>query len=201
MTQAQTRDADAGGAVAAGGSGRYLTFTVGGEVYALDILEINEIIELRTLTAVPMMPACIRGVINLRGRVLPVMDLTARFGQPATVVGRRTAIIVIETGQHHDPAAGADGPGWNQGIGIMVDAVHKVMHLGEDDIEPPPAFGAGIRADFIAGMSKSDDGFVVLLDIGKVLSPVELGGAADIVSGAADPITAGPAGPDGRGPG
>jgi len=147
---------------------RYLTFTLQGEVYALDIREITEIIEFRSLTVVPMMPAFIRGVLNLRGRVLPVVDLAARFGRDATAVARRTGIIVV------DMTGRAEGVDQATGIGIMVDAVNKVIHLNDDDIEPPPAFGAGIRSDFISGMAKHEGGFVIVLDVGKVLSMDEM---------------------------
>jgi purine-binding chemotaxis protein CheW len=150
---------------------RYLTFTLQGEFYALDIREITEIIEFRSLTVVPMMPSFIRGVLNLRGRVLPVIDLAARFGQSATTVVRRTGIIVVQT--PHDP----DNPGSTEhatGIGIMVDGVNKVVHLDDRDIEPPPAFGVGIRSDFISGMAKHDGAFIIVLDVGKVLSMEEM---------------------------
>jgi purine-binding chemotaxis protein CheW len=143
---------------------RYLTFTLAGDVYALDILDITEIIEFRKLTVVPMMPPFIRGVINLRGRVLPVIDLASRFGQDATKVEKRTSIIVIETHVH-------DGV---QGIGILVDAVNKVIHLGPDDMEPAPDFGAGIRADFIDGMARYDEQFIIVLGIDKVLDQHDL---------------------------
>lgn len=146
---------------------RYLTFALHDEQYALDILDITEIIEFRSLTVVPMMPGFIRGVINLRGRVLPVIDLAARFGQATTTVGRRTGVIVVE--------ASATGQGTGDGgIGIMVDAVNKVVHLGSEDIEPPPAFGAGIRSDFISGMAKFDGQFIIVLDVSKVLSIEEM---------------------------
>jgi purine-binding chemotaxis protein CheW len=161
--------ATGGGDARASEAARYLTFTLQGEVYALDILEITEIIEFRSLTVVPMMPDFIRGVINLRGRVLPVIDLAARFGQGSTAVARRTGIIVVETSGHID---GEDGPG--NGTGIMVDAVNKVVHLNGEDIEPPPAFGAGIRSDFISGMAKYDGEFIIVLDISKVLSLDEM---------------------------
>jgi purine-binding chemotaxis protein CheW len=156
---------------------RYLTFTLQGEVYALDIQEITEIIEYRSLTVVPMMPAFIRGVLNLRGRVLPVVDLAARFGQNATTVARRTGIIVV------DMSADSIGTGvgvandhtdQTAGIGIMVDGVNKVVHLSDEDIEPPPAFGAGIRSDFISGMAKHEGGFVIVLDLARVLSMDEM---------------------------
>jgi purine-binding chemotaxis protein CheW len=159
-------DAFADGHRAVGEGGRYLTFTLHGEVYALDILEVTEIIEFRALTVVPMMPPFVRGVINLRGRVLPVVDLAARFGIGATEVAKRTGIVVVEA------PAGTDGG--VQDVGIMVDAVNKVVHLGADDIEPPPAFGAGIRSDFIAGMARHDGGFVIVLDVGHVLSQDEM---------------------------
>jgi purine-binding chemotaxis protein CheW len=139
-----------------------------------------------------MMPSFIRGVINLRGRVLPVVDLAARFGQPATTVGRRTSIIVVETPDQLTGPTSTDEPdiaGALHGIGIMVDAVNKVVHLSSDDIEPPPAFGVGIRTDFISGMAKHDDGFIVMLDIEKVLSVddmVLLGHAGTTAEGPAD---------------
>ncbi len=149
---------------AAAGSERYLTFVLSGEVFALPILEVTEIIEYRSLTVVPMMPAFVRGVINLRGRVVPVVDLAARFGRGTTDVVRRTSIVIVEpNGQD------GDGPDNGQDMGIMVDAVNKVIHLAPDDIEPAPAFGAGIRADFIRGMARYDGQFLIVLDAARVL--------------------------------
>jgi len=148
-------------------SSRYLTFRLGTEVFALGILDITEIIEHRPLTEVPMMPSFIRGVLNLRGRVVPVVDLAARFGRGSTAVGRRTGIIILETA---NPA----GDGRGQDFGIIVDAVNEVMHFGEDDIEPPPAFGAGIRSDFISGMAKRGNDFIIVLDVSRVLSLEEM---------------------------
>lgn len=159
---------------------RYLTFALGGDMYALDILDITEIIEFRKLTVVPMMPSFIRGVINLRGRVLPVIDLASRFGNESTKVQKRTSIIVIET------QIGGDGDGASvQGIGIMVDAVNKVIHLASSDMEPAPAFGAGVRSDFISGMAKYDEQFIIILDIDKVLSGRDL---ADLAVAADHPV-------------
>lgn len=155
-----------GGAVGST-SDRYLTFVLGGEVYALPILDITEIIEFRNLTVVPMMPEFLRGVINLRGRVVPVVDMAARFSRGRTDVARRTSIIILEA------AGGEDGEA-AQDMGIMVDAVNKVVHLGAEDIEPPPAFGAGIRADFISGMAKYDGQFIIVLDVSRVLSVEEM---------------------------
>ena len=153
------------------GSDRYLTFHLGGEVFALPILDITEIIEHRALTTVPMMPTFIRGVLNLRGRVVPIIDLAARFGRGTTEIARRTGIIIVETPE----TTGPDGeviP--RQDFGIVVDAVNEVMHFGEADIEPPPAFGAGIRSDFISGMAKRQGDFIIVLDVAHVLSVDEM---------------------------
>jgi purine-binding chemotaxis protein CheW len=155
-------------------AGRYLTFTLNGEAYALDIFHVTEIIEYRPLTVVPMMPDFIRGVINLRGRAVPVIDIAIRFARGNTVVGRRTSIIIVHI---QDPAlaemsdlAGDTGLAEGQDIGILVDSATKVVTLAPDDIEPAPAFGAGIRADYISGMARRDEDFLILLDISHVLS-------------------------------
>lgn len=143
---------------------QYLTFMLGGEVYALAILNIKEIIEYGKLTAVPMMPSFIRGVINLRGAVVPVVDLASRFGGPPVGVTRRTCIVILEL-------ESAEG---RQVIGVIVDAVNEVIEIAGSYIEPPPSFGARIRSDFISGMARRDDAFVVLLDPARVLSVDEL---------------------------
>ncbi|MFN8075574.1 MAG: chemotaxis protein CheW [Kineosporiaceae bacterium] len=161
-------------------AGRYLTFTLKGEVYALDILEVTEIIEFRSLTVVPMMPPFVRGVINLRGRVLPVIDLAARFGQGATDVTRRTSIVVVDVAGH--------GHGHRE-MGVVVDAVTKVVPLPARDLEPAPAFGGGVRADFIAGMARWDDAFVIVLDLARVLSVEELRDLGDLADHAASART------------
>lgn len=153
-----------GGGKAEGG--QYLTFMLGGETFAIGILRIKEIIEYGELTEVPMMPAFIRGVINLRGRVVPVVDLAARFGRGATAVSRRTCIVIVET------LAGEASEA--QDIGIMVDAVNEVVDIGGVDIEPAPAFGAHIRPDFIAGMAKRAERFVIVLAVDQVLSVDEM---------------------------
>ncbi|HST85593.1 MAG TPA: chemotaxis protein CheW [Kineosporiaceae bacterium] len=195
MSETQTETARSSAASAHGapgdGAARYLTFTLQGELYALDIQEITEIIEFRSLTVVPMMPPFIRGVLNLRGRVLPVVDLAARFGQSATTVARRTGIIVVQSARGAEDGSGSE---LASGIGIMVDGVNKVVHLGDDDMEPPPSFGVGIRSDFISGMAKHEGGFIIVLDVGKVLSVddmVMVGNAAalgeELVTAAAVP--------------
>lgn len=141
-----------------------LTFTLNSELFAVGTLCVKEIIEYGQLTGVPMMPASIRGVINLRGTVVPVIDLGARFGGQLTEVGRRTCIVILEVDQADE----------KQVIGVLVDAVNEVLEIALADIEPPPAFGANIRTDFLQGMGKVDGRFVILLDIGRVLSVDEL---------------------------
>ena len=143
---------------------QYLTFALGSEMFAVGILNVKEIIEYGNLTEIPMMPAFIRGVINLRGSVVPVIDLAARFGGSQTEVGRRTCIVIVEV---EDDDAKHD-------IGIMVDAVSEVLDIPCSEIEPPPAFGAKIRADFIFGMGKVAGKFVIILNINKVLSVEEI---------------------------
>ena len=139
---------------------QYLTFLLGGEMFAVGILNVKEIIEYGNLTEIPMMPPFIRGVINLRGSVVPVIDLSARFGHAQSQVGKRTCIVIVEVTENdlrHD-------------IGIMVDAVSEVLEIPSSEIEPPPSFGARIRADFIHGMGKVAGKFVILLNIDRVLS-------------------------------
>lgn len=159
------------------GSGRYLTFTLNDEAYAVDIFHVLEILEYRHLTVVPMMPEFIRGVINLRGRAVPVIDLAIRFDRGATEIRRRTSIIIVniaETG-----LSGADGSS-GQDIGILVDSVNKVVQLSEGDIEPAPSFGSGIRADYISGMARRDGDFLILLDVARVLSISDMVSLSDV---------------------
>ena len=156
---------------------QYLTFMLGGETYAMGILAIKEIIEYGNLTEVPRMPSFIRGVINLRGAVVPVIDLSARFGKAATTVTRRTCIVIVEVasgnGEHAD----------TQVVGVMVDAVNAVLEIPQNEIEPPPSFGAHIRAEFMNGMGKVNGKFVIILNIHHVLSVDEMASLAG-VSGA-----------------
>ena len=139
---------------------QYLTFQLAGESFAIGILSIKEIIEYHTLTEVPMMPASVRGVINLRGAVVPVMDLLARFGRPSSEVTKRTCIVIVEIEADEE----------RQVIGVVVDAVNEVLDIDAADIEPPPSFGANIRTDFIQGMGKVRGKFVILLNVHQVLS-------------------------------
>lgn len=143
---------------------QYLTFVLGKEMYAIGILQIREIIEYGSVTTVPMMPGFVRGVINLRGSVVPVIDLAARFGRPPCEITRRSCIVIIELTTEDE----------HQELGIIVDAVSEVLEIPATDIEPAPAFGAKIRTDFIAGMGKVNDRFVILLDMHNVLAVEEI---------------------------
>lgn len=154
---------------------QYLTFMLSGETYAISILRIKEIIQYGQVTEVPRMPNFIRGVINLRGAVVPVIDLSARFGKPLTEIGRRNCIIIIEV------ALGEE----TQNVGVMVDAVNAVLEIPDHEIEPAPSFGANIRADFIAGMGKINGKFVTILDIQYVLSMDDMSALATAGSASA----------------
>ena len=146
---------------------QYLTFSLHNEMFAVGILNVKEIIEYGDITEIPMMPPFIRGVINLRGAVVPVIDLSARFGNAATPIGKRTCIVIVEVQEGGEFGARHD-------IGIMVDAVSEVIEIPTADIEPSPSFGAKIRADFILGMGKVAGRFVIILNIVKVLSVDEI---------------------------
>jgi purine-binding chemotaxis protein CheW len=147
---------------------QYLTFVVAGESFAIPIAAVKEIIEYRQPTDVPMMPSFMRGVINLRGRVVPVIDLSARFGRGKGETTRRSCIVIVEI--HHQEQ--------ESDIGVAVDAVNAVLDIADADIEPPPSFGARLRAEFIGGMGKVAEKFVIILEIDKVLSVDELSSLA-----------------------
>jgi purine-binding chemotaxis protein CheW len=166
----KTLPALVGGAAQTEQQSQYLTFMLGGEVYAIGILRIKEIIEYGQLTEVPRMPEFIRGVINLRGAVVPVIDLSSRFGKQASTVSRRTCIVIIEV-QHEDE---------QHVVGVMVDAVNEVLDIPAGEIEPAPSFGAKIRTDFIRGMGKVEGKFVILLDVDHVLSLDEMSSLAGV---------------------
>ena len=163
-TSARTEDA------AAAAAAHFLTFALGPELYALDIRGVREIIQVGPMTPVPLMPGFVRGVINLRGSVVPVIDLAARFGGRQTESSRRTCIVIIEltsAEERHD-------------IGVVVDAVSEVLEVPSADIEPAPSFGARIRADFMEGMGKIGGKFVIILNIQRVLSVEEVATLATV---------------------
>ncbi|RON20775.1 chemotaxis protein CheW [Pseudomonas brassicacearum] len=149
---------------------QYLTFLLGGEMFAIGILGIKEILEYGNITSVPMMPAFVRGVINLRGAVVPVVDLSARFGRQKSDITRRSCIVIIE----------ADSDAGTQDVGLMVDAVSAVLEIPAGEIEPAPSFGARIRSDFISGMAKVAGKFVIVLNADRVLSVDEMASLSEV---------------------
>lgn len=145
-------------------AGLYLTFLVAGESFAVSILDVKEIIEVGNITPVPLTPDYIYGVINLRGNVVPVIDLSARLKQQRAQISKHSCIVLvsIET---------ADGP---QLIGMLIDEVKEIIEIPSADIRPAPDFGADIRIDFIQAMACVEDVFIILLEINRVLSLEEL---------------------------
>ncbi len=180
MNQPQQRQETVRAADPSGDQNQYLTFQVGREMFAAGILHIREIIEYGSLTTVPMMPEFVRGVINLRGSVVPVIDLSARFGRSESAINRRSCIVILEvdggSGEHEHL----------QEIGVIVDAVSEVLEIPPAEIEPPPSFGARIRADFIAGMGKVQGNFVILLNVQQVLNTREMAELAVVVDAPKD---------------
>lgn len=139
---------------------QFLTFQLAEESYAVSILRVREIIEYDFVTRVPNMPASIRGVINLRGAVVPVVDLATRFGLRESKVTKRTCVIIAEVEVGGDRLV----------MGLMADAVSQVIDLPPADIEPPPAFGVSVRVDFLKGLGKIGKKFVLILDLDRALS-------------------------------
>ncbi|GAB6040659.1 chemotaxis protein CheW [Endothiovibrio diazotrophicus] len=150
----------------AGGGEQYLTFVLGGEVFSMAISRIQEIIEYGELTYVPLVPEFIRGVFNLRGRVVPVIDLSVRLGRHPAELSVDSCIVIVEVaaGEGEEPLA----------IGMLVDGVRQVLEIAAAQIEPPPAFGARVRTDFIEGMVPAQGGFMILLQVDAVLSVEEM---------------------------
>lgn len=143
---------------------KFLTFEIKQEIYGLGINGVKEIIEYGQITKIPLAPKFIHGVINLRGNVVPIVDLAVRIGRTPIVPGKKSCVIIMELEQDGESTI----------LGIIVDAVHEVVDILPDAIELAPSFGMDIRTEFIAGMGKVGEGFVVLLDIDKVLSIKEL---------------------------
>jgi purine-binding chemotaxis protein CheW len=144
--------------------GKYLTFALEPEEYGLEILKVREIIGYMDITAVPQTPAHVKGVINLRGQVIPVIDLRAKFSMPSADVTEQTCIIVVETSQGDRSLS----------TGIVVDRVQEVLDIAGKDIEEAPEFGSSVNTDFILGIGKVGECIKMLLDIDKVLSGTNL---------------------------
>ncbi len=144
--------------------GKYLSFVLGDEIYGVDIMKVQEINGLTQATRVPRTPDYVRGVINLRGKVIPVIDLRSKLTMATAEDTEKTCNIVVQV-EHGDEFIT---------MGVIVDDVSEVLSFTDEEIEPPPAFGSGVQADFITGMGKLDDCVVILLDIAKVLSGAEI---------------------------
>ena len=144
--------------------GKYLTFTLDNEEYGIGIMKVKEIIGLMPVTPVPRTPEFVRGVINLRGRVIPVIDLRLRFGMESAESTERTCVIVVEIGSPSGPVM----------VGVVVDSVSDVLNIKEEDIEGDLTFGASLDTEYIFGMAKMENGVKILIDIDKVLTSGEL---------------------------
>jgi purine-binding chemotaxis protein CheW len=144
--------------------GKYLTFTLAGEEYGIGILKIKEIIGMIPVTSVPKTPEFVKGVINLRGKVIPVIDLRLRFGMESIDYTERTCIIIVEV----------SGPSGKVMMGIVVDSVSEVLNIKSDEIDETPRFGVALNTDYILGMAKSDRSVKILLDIDQILTTSEM---------------------------
>lgn len=156
--------------------GKYLTFSLAGEEYGIGILKVKEIIGMMAVTSVPQTPDFVKGVINLRGKVIPVIDLRLRFGIEPEEYTERTCIIVVEISSSSGKVV----------IGIVVDSVSEVLNIKGEDIEDTPAFGTRLNTDYILGMAKMDKGIKILLDIDGVLSAGEIDVLGDAASESGD---------------
>ncbi len=142
-------------------SGKFLTFTLAEECYGVEVLKIREIIRMQKITPVPQMPVHVKGVINLRGKVIPVVDLRVKFNLPATEATERTCIIVVDVD---------GGQGVNSLLGLVVDAVEEVLNIVENEVEPSPDFGTRLSTECCLGIARTKDSVKTLLDIEKVVS-------------------------------
>ena len=145
-------------------SQKYLTFLLADKLYAFSILKVKEIIEYGRVTPIPTMPGFVCGAINIRGRAVPVLDLLRRLEGSSSEIGKRSCIVIVEL-------VHSDG---NISIGIIVDSVNRVMDFTANEIEPAPTFGGAIHTDFIEGMGKSDEDFIIILNIDSILSMEDL---------------------------
>jgi len=148
---------------------QYLTFKLGEEVFGLDVGKVREILDFTTITKVPRTPEFMRGVINLRGSVVPVVDMRVKFGMSATEKTVNTCIVVAEVELEGDAIV----------LGALVDSVQEVFELEPGQIEPAPRIGTKLKTEFIKGMGKRDDRFIILLDVDKAFSAEELSLVAD----------------------
>lgn len=143
---------------------QYLVFAIGADEHAIAAAHLHEIVAYSPITRLPGMPAWIRGVVNLRGRVLPVIDLAVRFGRPEAAIGKRTCLVVVEVAIDGEPTM----------LGLLVDAVSRVLDIAPGDIAPPPAFGSQIRVEFLRGVVPVGNRFTVVLDLPRIFSAEEV---------------------------
>jgi purine-binding chemotaxis protein CheW len=143
---------------------QYMTFKLGNELFAISVAQVREVLELSQITRVPTAPACMRGVVNVRGQATPVVDLRLKFGLPEKPETVHTRIIVMELDLDGEPAV----------IGGIADSVHEVIELEPGNINPPPRFAMRGRTDFIRGMGRRGDDFIIILDVNAVFSSDEI---------------------------
>ncbi len=166
---------------------QYLTFMIGAEEYAISLLKVKEIIEYDTITEVPKTPEWVRGVINLRGSVVPVIDLAVKFRQSPSVAGKLTCIVITEVECEGEATV----------MGVMVDSVRQVIDLKPQEIEEPPTFGTRVKVDYLLGMARAGKKFCLILDTEKVLSTDEL---LELPDSIADPENLEPGDASGQAP-
>ena len=174
MEQNTARKTTAGPAAERNLTGKYLTFKLGAEEYGLEILKVQEIIKMMDITKVPRTPDFIRGVVNLRGKVIPVVDLRRKFAMPDVETTEKTCVIVVQVLRG----------GARITMSVIVDEVYEVLDVTEDQIEPSPEFGTAVKTDFILGMGKIGKRVVMLLDVDQVLSSTEMSTVADVAGNA-----------------
>jgi purine-binding chemotaxis protein CheW len=143
---------------------QYLSFNLGESLFAVDVRQTKEILDFRRTTRVPQTPDYMLGVINLRGAVVPVIDLRRKLGLPARDVSQDTCIVVLEIARDEEVLT----------VGVVTDSVQEVLELGADEIEPPPRIGSGLNIDYIRGMGKKEDNFIILLDANRIFSSDEI---------------------------
>ena len=148
---------------------QYLTFKLGEEMFALDVVQVREVLDVPTITKVPCAADFLRGVINVRGGMVPVVDLHIKFGMPVAVTTADSRIVVMEIVLNGDTTV----------IGAIADSVRDVMNMSQDNLEPPPKIGAKLDTEFIRGIGKHEDEFIIILDVSKVFSYEEIKGLAD----------------------
>lgn len=150
-------------------AGKYLTFVLAEETYGFEILKVREIIGMMDITSIPRTPDFVQGVVNLRGKIIPVIDLRLKFGMPSTAQTEETCIIVVSIAEVE--------------VGAVVDRVSEVLEVASGDIENAPSFGVSVNTDFILGMAKVEDRVTILLDVDKVFGAGNIGALAQIAPG------------------